>query len=85
MAAHEGLALVTELLSELLAFGWLVATSAVDVVHYPPPTPAARASVAILVIWSELVSQRNSLGTESAAFSIVLVQSSAVSFPSMPK
>ena len=39
VVAREGLAFLTELLSELLAFWRAVATPAVDVVHYPPADP----------------------------------------------
>ena len=39
VAAREGLALVTELLAELLAFGRAIAPTAANVVRYPPAHP----------------------------------------------
>lgn len=64
----RGLAFTAELLMELPDFRWLIATSAVEVVHHPPLYPRG---LVILVIWAKLVSWRQSLATESTSFSAV--------------
>ena len=61
VAVCKGLALVTELLSEL--FGRLVVATAIDV--HSTSTPADLASVAIIATFTKLVSRRQSLATST--------------------